>query len=66
MVHAKQGVIPGRMTLACPLKPSVPPSTRGFTVERSTFPSSSCSRKLQAVSLIHALASTESSPSTMI
>lgn len=32
MVHSKHGVTPGFITLACPLKPSVPPSTMGFIV----------------------------------
>lgn len=32
MVHSKQGVTPGMMTLAWPLKPSVPPSTIGLIV----------------------------------
>lgn len=32
MLHSKQGVIPGRITLAWPLKPSVPPSTIGLIV----------------------------------
>jgi hypothetical protein len=32
MVHSKHGVDPGIITLACPLKPSVPPSTIGLTV----------------------------------
>lgn len=32
MVHSKQGVTPGRITLAWPLKPSVPPSTIGLIV----------------------------------
>jgi len=40
-VHSKQGVKPGMMTLACPLKPSVPPSIIGFTVIWSASPSAS-------------------------
>lgn len=31
-VHSKQGVKPGRITRACPRKPSVPPSTKGLMV----------------------------------
>lgn len=42
-VHSKQGVIPGKITLEFPLKPSVPPSIMGFIVVGSTFPSSSYS-----------------------
>lgn len=42
-VHSKQGVTPGRMTLAWPLRPSVPPSTMGLMVDRSGWPSSSYS-----------------------
>lgn len=38
-VHSKQGVKPGMITRACPLKPSVPPSTNGLMVERSGLPS---------------------------
>lgn len=40
MVHWKQGVTPGKTTLACPLNPSVPPSTIGFIVLWSGLPSS--------------------------
>lgn len=40
-VHSKHGVTPGRMTLAWPLKPSVPPSTMGLMVSWFTWPSSS-------------------------
>ena len=40
-VHSKQGVYPGRMTLAWPLKPSVPPSTKGLMVLISKVPSCS-------------------------
>lgn len=40
-VHSKHGVTPGRMTRAWPLKPSVPPSTRGLIVDISGSPSSS-------------------------
>ena len=29
-VHSKQGVMPGYITLACPLNPSVPPSIMGL------------------------------------
>lgn len=32
IVHSKHGVTPGKITLAWPLKPSVPPSTIGFIV----------------------------------
>ena len=42
-VQSKQGVTPGRITRAWPLKPSVPPSTTGFTVARSGLPSASYS-----------------------
>lgn len=42
-VQWKQGVTPGIMTLACPLKPSVPPSTMGLIVAKSGEPSSSYS-----------------------
>ena len=42
-VHSKQGVTPGRITRACPLRPSVPPSTMGLMVDMSGFPSSSYS-----------------------
>ena len=42
-VQSKQGVMPGRMTRAWPLKPSVPPSITGLIVELSGFPSSSYS-----------------------
>lgn len=31
-VHSMQALMPGRMTLALPLKPSVPPSTKGITL----------------------------------
>jgi hypothetical protein len=44
MVHWKHGVIPGRMTRAWPLKPSVPPSTTGLMVLGSGLPSSLCAR----------------------
>ena len=40
-VHSKHGVKPGIMTRACPLKPSVPPSTNGLIVARSGLPSES-------------------------
>lgn len=40
-VHSKHGVKPGMMTRACPLKPSVPPSTNGLIVARSGLPSES-------------------------
>jgi len=40
-VQSKQGEMPGRMTRAWPLKPSVPPSTSGLTVARSGLPSAS-------------------------
>jgi hypothetical protein len=40
-VHSKQGVWPGMMTRAWPLKPSVPPSISGTHVLRSGLPSSS-------------------------
>ena len=33
IVHSKQGVTPGKMTLAWPLNPSVPPSTIGLIVD---------------------------------
>ena len=38
-VHSKHGVKPGMMTRACPLKPSVPPSTKGLIVAMSGLPS---------------------------
>lgn len=43
MLHSKQGVIPGIMTLAWPLKPSVPPSTIGLTVSWTGLSSESYS-----------------------
>jgi len=44
-VHSKQGVKPGRMTRAWPLKPSVPPSTMGLMVSSLGLPSSSNSAR---------------------
>ena len=38
-VQSKQGDLPGMMTLACPLNPSVPPSISGVTVSSLTVPS---------------------------
>jgi hypothetical protein len=38
-VQSKHGDWPGKMTLACPLKPSVPPSIKGFIVSCLTLPS---------------------------
>eukprot|EP00282_Hemiselmis_andersenii_P036013 CAMPEP_0169437234 /NCGR_PEP_ID=MMETSP1042-20121227/6023_1 /TAXON_ID=464988 /ORGANISM="Hemiselmis andersenii, Strain CCMP1180" /LENGTH=149 /DNA_ID=CAMNT_0009548001 /DNA_START=374 /DNA_END=819 /DNA_ORIENTATION=- len=35
-MHSKQGVVPGDMTLTCPLTPSVPPSTTGMLVPGTT------------------------------
>jgi hypothetical protein len=43
--QSKQDVLYGIITLVCPLKPSVPPSIKGITVEGSGFPSSSNSTK---------------------
>lgn len=43
MVHSKHGVVPGNITLAWPLKPSVPPSTIGLTVISTGLPSESYS-----------------------
>lgn len=37
-VHSIQALMPGRMTLALPLNPSVPPSTRGITLLWSKLP----------------------------
>lgn len=37
-VHSMQASIPGRITLALPLKPSVPPSTKGITLLWSRLP----------------------------
>lgn len=34
-VHSMHAVIPGKITRQLPLKPSVPPSISGITVERS-------------------------------
>jgi len=39
-VHSIQAVIPGRITLAFPLKPSVPPSIKGTMELGSNTPSS--------------------------
>lgn len=39
-MHSKHGVTPGSSTRACPLNPSVPPSTIGLMVEISGLPSS--------------------------
>ena len=44
MVHSKHGVTPGKITLAWPLKPSVPPSTIGLIVSSSGLSSESNSR----------------------
>ena len=44
MVHSKHGVTPGKITLACPLKPSVPPSTIGLIVSSNGLSSESYSR----------------------
>ena len=44
MVHSKQGVNPGRITLAWPLKPSVPPSTMGLILASNALSSASYSR----------------------
>lgn len=43
MVHSKHGVVPGMITLAWPLKPSVPPSTIGLTVSSCGLSSESYS-----------------------
>jgi len=43
MVHSKHGVIPGIITLAWPLKPSVPPSTIGLIVSSRGLSSESYS-----------------------
>jgi hypothetical protein len=47
----------GKMTLAWPLNPSVPPSISGFKLSGLSE-----STRLTNVALIHRLASTESSP----
>ena len=39
-VQSKQGVSPGMMTRACPLSPSVPPSTMTLKLAGSGLPSS--------------------------
>lgn len=39
-----QAVMPGKMTLALPLKPSVPPSIRGMMDDGSKTPSSYTSK----------------------
>ena len=44
MVHSKHGVTPGMITLAWPLKPSVPPSTIGLIVSSSGLSSESYSK----------------------
>lgn len=44
MVHSKHGVIPGIITLAWPLKPSVPPSTIGLIVSSNGLSSASYSK----------------------
>lgn len=46
-VHSKQGVKPGRITLAWPLNPSVPPSIIGLMVVSSNCPSSLNSAGIQ-------------------
>ncbi|CAI5938027.1 unnamed protein product [Closterium sp. NIES-65] len=43
-VQWKHGVTPGMITLACPLKPSVPPSTIGRIEVKSNLPSGKYSR----------------------
>ena len=42
-MHSKQAVRPGKMTLALPFRPSVPPSMIGLIVAKSTSPSASYS-----------------------
>lgn len=44
MVHSKHGVTPGIITLAWPLKPSVPPSTMGLIVSSRGVSSESYSK----------------------
>jgi len=43
MLHSKHGVVPGIITLAWPLKPSVPPSTIGLMVSGTGLSSGSYS-----------------------
>lgn len=53
MLHSKQGVVPGNITLAWPLKPSVPPSTIGLTVSARGLSSRSYSRLPQQINIIY-------------
>ena len=52
MVHWKQGVTPGKMTLAWPFQPSVPPSINGLIVDWSGVPSASKRRNEQATAFM--------------
>ena len=69
-MHSKHEVMHGYMTRTWPLKPSVPPSTRGITVVMSGLrtPSSAVSylTSEQIIALSQRRASIESRPITMI
>ncbi len=63
-MQSTHAVSPGRMTLAFPLNPSVPPSTMGMTEVWSRSPSSSWRSREMSMPLIQRRARTESSPHT--
>ena len=65
-LHSKHPVLKGRMTLAWPLNPSVPPSIIALCVEGSGLPSSSNLTIECNIEFIHLLASMLSKPAMTI